>query len=147
VAQIAIQAAAKARQLGHEPRVALVAFSNFGQTMPDRAANVRDALAILDSHQVDFEYDGEMNAEVALDANLMERVYPFCRLSGAANILIMPGLNSASVSSNLMQRLGDARVIGPLLIGLPKPAQIVPMGATVSDMVNMAALAAHEAGN
>ena len=147
VAQIAIQAAAKARQLGHEPRVALIAFSNFGQAMPDRAANVRDALAILDSHQADFEYDGEMNAEVALDANLMERAYPFCRLSGAANILIMPGLNSASVSSNLMQRLGDARVIGPLLIGLPKPAQIVPMGATVSDMVNMAALAAHEVGN
>ena len=88
-----------------------------------------------------------MNAEVALDADLMKRVYPFCRLSEVANILIMPGLNSASVSSNLMQRLGDARVIGPLLIGLPKPAQIVPMAATVSDMVNMAALAAHGAGN
>jgi malate dehydrogenase (oxaloacetate-decarboxylating)(NADP+) len=147
VALIAIQSAAKARQLGHEPRVALVAFSNFGQTMPDRADNVRGAISILDTMQVDFEYDGEMNAEVALDAKLMKRAYPFCRLSDVANILIMPGLNSASVSSNLMQRLGDARVIGPLLIGLPKPAQIVPMAATVSDMVNMAALAAHGAGN
>ena len=146
IAYIARHAAAKARQLGHEPRVALLAFSNFGQPMPKQAEAVRAAVDILDGAEVDFEYDGEMNADVALDAELMARAYPFCRLSAAANVLIMPGLNAASVSSNLMQKLGGGTVIGPLLIGLPKPAQIVPMGATVSDMVNMAALAAHAAG-
>ncbi len=145
LAHIAEQSARRARQLGHEPRVALLSFSNFGRPMPERAQMVRDAVAVLDGLDTDFEYDGEMSVAVALDHELMSRVYPFCRLSGPANVLVMPGLDSASISSDLMQNLGAATVIGPMLTGLSKPAQIVPMGATVSDMVNMAALAAHAA--
>ena len=145
LAHIAEQSARRARQFGHEPRVALLSFSNFGRPMPERAQMVRDAVDILDGLDTDFEYDGEMSAAVALDHQLMSQVYPFCRLTGPANVLVMPGLNSASISSELMQNLGAATAIGPMLTGLSKPAQIVPMGANVSDMVNMAALAAHAA--
>ena len=145
IADIAVQAAATARRLGHEPRVALLSFANFGSPLPEKTQVVRDAVEVLEKKQADFEFDGEMNADVALDFDLMKRVYPFCRLTGPANVLIMPSLNAASISSHLMQTLGGVTVIGPLLIGLAKPAQIVHMGATVSDLVNMAALAAHEA--
>ncbi len=145
IADIAVQAAATARRMGHEPRVALLSFANFGSPLPEKTQAVRDAVEVLEKKQVDFEFDGEMNADIALDFDLMKRVYPFCRLTGAANVLIMPSLNAASISSHLMQTLGGVTMIGPLLIGLAKPAQIVHMGATVSDMVNMAALAAHEA--
>ncbi len=99
---------------------------------------------MLDSRNVDFEYDGEMAADVALNTELMQERYPFCRLSGPANVLIMPALHPANISSKLMQELGGGTVIGPLLLGLEKPVQIVPMGATVSEIVTMAALAAHE---
>ena len=147
LADITIEAANQARQLGHEPRVALISFSNFGRPMPERIQIIHDTLDILDRRQVGFEYDGDMAVDVALNADVMRETYPFCRLSGAANVLIMPGLNSASVGTKLMESLGSAHVIGPLLIGLEKPAQIVPMNTTVSNMVNMAALAAYEAGN
>ena len=145
IADIAVQVAATARRMGHEPRVALLSFANFGSPLPEKTQVVRDAVEVLEKKQADFEFDGEMNADIALDFDLMKRVYPFCRLTGPANVLIMPSLNAASISSHLMQTLGGVTVIGPLLIGLAKPAQIVHMGATVSDMVNMAALAAHEA--
>ncbi len=145
IADIAVQAAQRVRELGHEPRVAMMSFADFGHPMPERAQVVRDAVAILEGKTVDFEFDGEMNADVALDFEHMKTVYPFCRLSGPANVLIMPSLNAASISSNLMQQLGGGTVIGPLLTGLTHSAQIVPMGVTVSDMVNMAALAAHGA--
>ena len=144
LAAIAQQTAAKVRQLGQEPRVALLSFSNFGNPMPERTQVIRDAVALLDDMQVTFEYEGEMSAEVALDYDLQRRVFPFTRLSGPANVLIMPSLNAASTSSGLMQMLGGGTVIGPLLLGLNKPAQIAPMGATVSDIVSLAALAAHE---
>ncbi|MFQ5617391.1 MAG: NADP-dependent malic enzyme [Rhodospirillales bacterium] len=144
IADIAVQAAATARRMGHEPRVALVSFANFGSPLPEKTQVVRDAVEVLEQKQADFEFDGEMNADIALDFDLMKRVYPFCRLTGPANVLIMPSLNAASISAHLMQTLGGVTVIGPLLIGLAKPAQIVHMGATVSDLVNMAALAAHE---
>jgi malate dehydrogenase (oxaloacetate-decarboxylating)(NADP+) len=144
LADIAEAAAEKARQLGHEPRVALLSFSNFGNRIRQTAARVHDAIAVLNSREVDFEYDGEMSADVALDADLLS-LYPFCRLSGPANVLIMPGLNSANIASKLLQKLGGGTVIGPLLTGPSKPVQIVGMGATVSDLVNMAALAAHAA--
>jgi malate dehydrogenase (oxaloacetate-decarboxylating)(NADP+) len=144
LADFAIQAAAAAKRFGHEPRVALISFSNFGNPDIERSHIVRDAVAVLDSRKVDFEYDGEMGADVALSPELM-RLYPFCRLSGPANVLIMPGLHSAHVSTRLMHELGGGTVIGPILIGLSKPVQILPQGATVSDIVNMAALAAHDA--
>jgi len=106
---------------------------------------VREAVAILDRRRPDFEYDGEMSAEVALNQALMRDRYPFCRLTGPANVLIMPGLDSANLSSQLLEQVGGGKRIGPLLMGLDKPAQIVEMGGTVSDFVNLAALAAHEA--
>jgi len=145
LADTAVQAAATARQMGHDPRVALLSFSNFGNPMPETALPAHDAVRRLEEMQVDFEFDGEMSANVALNYELIQRVYPFCRLTGPANVLIMPGLNAASLAPSLVQALGGAAVIGPLLMGLAKPAQIVPMGITVTDMVNMAALAAYDA--
>jgi len=144
LADFAAQTATVARRMGQEPRVALISFSNFGNPMLPRSDLIRDAVKILDQRQVPFEYDGEMGVDVALKPELLE-LYPFCRLTGPANILIMPGLHSAHISTNLLHELGGGTVIGPVLMGLSKPAQIVPMGATVSDMVNMAALAAHDA--
>jgi malate dehydrogenase (oxaloacetate-decarboxylating)(NADP+) len=144
LADFAIQTATVARQMGHEPRVALLSFSNFGNPMLNRAEIIRDAVRILDKRQVPFEYDGEMGVDVALNTELLKH-YPFCRLSEPANVLIMPGLHSSQIATNMLHELGGVRVIGPMLMGLSKPAQIVPMGATVSDMVNMAALAAHDA--
>ncbi|MFN4089034.1 MAG: NADP-dependent malic enzyme [Alphaproteobacteria bacterium] len=142
---IAVAAADQARRMGHEPRLAFLSYSNFGN--PDRpsARRVRDAVALLDKRPVDFEYDGEISADVALDFELMKRLYPFCRLSGPANVLIMPALHSANIAAKLLQKLGGGTVIGPMLIGLPKSVQIVQMGTTVSEIVNMAAVAAHDA--
>jgi malate dehydrogenase (oxaloacetate-decarboxylating)(NADP+) len=145
LADIAQQTAAVARQFGHEPRVALISFSNFGNPPLARSELVRDAVKLLDQRQADFEYDGEMGVDVALNKELMA-LYPFCRLTGPANVLIMPGLHSAQTSTKLVDELGGTTVLGPILMGLSKPAQIVPMGATVGDMVNMAVLAAHAAG-
>jgi len=147
--QIAVQAAAVARQMGHEPRVALLSHSNFGNAPGGVVEKVRHAVLELDArvtggHAVDFEYDGELNARAALSPDLM-KLYPFCRLSGPANVLIMPGLHSALLSSQLLQDLGGGTVIGPLLVGLEKPVQIVQMGASVSEIVNIAALAAYNA--
>jgi malate dehydrogenase (oxaloacetate-decarboxylating)(NADP+) len=146
LADIAMQSAHRARQMmGQEPRVALLSYSNFGNPLGEAGERVRDAVALLDARKVDFEYDGEMSAEVALNFALMRSRYPFCRLTGPANVLIMPGLNSANIASQLLEQLGGGKRVGPLLMGLEKPAQIVEMGATVSDLVNLAALAAHEA--
>ena len=144
LADIACQAAAKARAFGHEPRVAMLSFSNFGNPMREKAERIRQAVEVLDARDVDFEYDGEMSADVALDPE-MRKLYPFCRLTGPANVLVMPALHSANISYKLLQRFGGGSVIGPILMGLEKPAQIVQMGATVSDLVNAAAIAAHEA--
>ena len=141
---ITIQTARAVRMLGFTPRVALLSFSNFGNPPVSKAQRVRDTVIELDRRQVDFEYDGEMAADVALDPELMA-LYPFCRLKGPANVLIMPALHSANIASKLLQQLGGGTVIGPLLQGLKRPIQIVPMNATVSDILNMAALAAHEA--
>ena len=121
--------------MGHEPRVAFLSFSNFGNPMREKAKSMRDAVAVLNSRVVDFEYDGEMQANVALDGDLMRRLYPFCRLSGPANVLIMPGLHAANISAKVLQQLGGGHVIGPLLIGMSKPVQIVQLGATVNDLV------------
>ena len=145
LADITIQSAAEARHLGHEPRVALLSFSNFGNPMREKAERIREAVALLDRRKVDFEDDGEMQANVALDFNLMRTLYPFCRLSGPANVLVMPALHSANISAGLLQQIGGGTVIGPVLIGLAKPAQIVQASATVSDLVNAAALAALDA--
>ncbi len=145
LADIAVQTAAFARAMGFTPRVALLSFATFGNPPVEKAARVRDAVVELDRRRVDFEYDGEMAPDVALDHELMRTHYPFCRLTGPANVLIMPALHSAHISAKLLQHLGGGTVIGPLLVGLERPVQIVPMNATVSDMLHMAAIAAHDA--
>ncbi len=142
LAEIAIEAAGVARRLGHEPRVAMLAFSNFGQPPGERSTRVQAAVRILDQKRVDFEYDGEMAADVALNQELAAP-YPFTRLSGPANVLVMPAFHSASISTKMVQELGGATVIGPLLVGLDRPVQIVQLGAKDNQLVNMAALAAY----
>jgi malate dehydrogenase (oxaloacetate-decarboxylating)(NADP+) len=142
LAHISIEAAGVARKLGYEPRLALLAFSTFGQPPGERSERVQQAVRILDQRRVDFEYDGEMAADVALNRDLAA-AYPFCRLSGPANVLIMPAFHSAAISTKMLQELGGATVIGPLLVGLDNSVQIVHLGAKDSDLVNMAALAAY----
>jgi malate dehydrogenase (oxaloacetate-decarboxylating)(NADP+) len=141
LAGIAVEAAGVARRLGYEPRLALLAFSTFGHPPGERAAHVIEAVKILDQRRVDFEYDGEMSADVALNPEAAAP-YPFSRLSGPANVLIMPALHSASISTKMLEELGGATVIGPLLVGLDRSVQIVPMTAKDTQLVNMAALAA-----
>jgi malate dehydrogenase (oxaloacetate-decarboxylating)(NADP+) len=142
LAAIAIEAASVTRKLGYEPRLALLAFATFGHPPGERAAHVQEAVQLLDSQRVDFEYDGEMAADVALNPDLMA-AYPFCRLSGPANVLIMPAFHSAAISTKMLQELGGATVIGPLLVGLDRSVQIVGLSAKDSDLVNMAAIAAY----
>jgi malate dehydrogenase (oxaloacetate-decarboxylating)(NADP+) len=144
LADICCGAATAARELGHEPRVALMSHSTFGNPMHASGNTMREAVAELDARGVDFEYDGEMSPDVALEESYRE-LYPFCRLSGPANILIMPGLHSAHITSRLAPKIGGISTIGPLLIGLAQAAQIVPMDASVSQIVTIAALAAHQA--
>jgi malate dehydrogenase (oxaloacetate-decarboxylating)(NADP+) len=142
IAEIAVEAAAVARKLGYEPRVALLSFSTFGHPPGERAAKVQEAVRILDQQRVDFEYDGEMAADVALNPDLMA-AYPFCRLSGPANVMVMPAFHSAAISTKMLQELGGATVIGPLLVGLDNSVQIVNLSSKDTDLVNMAALAAY----
>ncbi len=145
LANIAVALAAEARLMGHVPRVAILSFSNFGSPAGTTSTqNPREAVALLDEMGVDFEYDGEMSVDIALDYELMKSRYPFCRLSGPANILILPGLHSANISFKLMQQLGGGTVIGPMILGATHPFQIVQMGASVTDIVNAAALAAYD---
>ena len=143
LARIARQCAEKARAVGHEPRVAFLSYANYGNPPGALAAQVRDAVAILDDESADFEYDGEMSPDVALDMDLRV-VYPFCRLTGPANILIMPGLHAAAISSQILHKLGGGTVIGPLLTGLTRAVQIAPINANDADLVNFASLAAHD---
>jgi len=142
IAEIAVEAAAVARKLGYEPKVALLSFSTFGHPPGERAAKVQEAVRILDRQRVDFEYDGEMAADVALSPDLMA-AYPFCRLTGPANVLVMPAFHSAAISTKMLQELGGATVIGPLLVGLDNSVQIVNLSSKDTDLVNMAALAAY----
>ena len=142
LADIACQAAATARALGHEPRVAMLAYSTFGHPQGDRSVYMREAVKLLDARQVDFEYEGEMAADVALNRDAMRR-YPFCRLSEPANVLVMPAIHSASISTKMLEELGGATLIGPILVGLARPVQIARIGATATEVLNMAAIAAY----
>jgi malate dehydrogenase (oxaloacetate-decarboxylating)(NADP+) len=144
LADIVIGAAAAARHLGHEPRVALLSHSTFGDPPHDRAVPMRDAVSILDQRKVDFEYDGEMSPDVALEPSI-RALYPFCRLTGDANVLVLPGMHSAHIAARLAHHLGGGTTIGPLLIGMEKPVQIVSMDASSSQIVDLACLAAYQA--
>jgi malate dehydrogenase (oxaloacetate-decarboxylating)(NADP+) len=145
LADIAVEAARGVKAFGFEPRVAFLSYSTFGQPDGERAQKLREAVRILDRHQgIEFEYDGEMSAEVALDPEV-RKLYPFCRLTDTANVLVMPAIQSAAISSKLMATVGGATVIGPLISGLKHPVQITSLSAPVSEIVNHAMLAAYAA--
>jgi malate dehydrogenase (oxaloacetate-decarboxylating)(NADP+) len=142
--EIACQAARSVRQLGYEPRVAFMSYSSFGEPMGERSQKVREAVAALDARgDIDFEYEGEMPPDLALVPEA-RAAYPFMRLSGPANVLIMPAIHSASISTKLLQALGSATVVGPVLVGLSRPVQICPLSASVSRILMMAQMAAYE---
>ncbi|MFM1958547.1 MAG: hypothetical protein RL588_64 [Pseudomonadota bacterium] len=141
--EIACEAARAVKTLGYRPRIAFLSYSTFGNPMGQRSEKVREAVAMLDEMDVDFEYEGELPPDLALDTAKWAN-YPFMRLSGPANVLIMPAIHSAAISTLLVQELGGATVIGPLLLGLQKSVQIAPLGASVSKILQMATLAAYE---
>ena len=143
LADIAIRAAATARKLGLTPRVAMLASSTFGFPRSERSERIIEAVHILDSRNVDFEYDGEFAPDVALDRAKLD-LYPFARLTDTANVLIMPAMHSAQISTKLLQQLGGVNVMGPLLVGLEKSVQIAPLGAKMSEIYNSAIVAAYD---
>ena len=143
LADIASGIARTVKNLGYEPKVGLLSFSNFGNPPNQNSQIITKTIELLIKRKVNFEFDGEMSAEVALDYNLIKENYPFCRLSGPANVLIMPDLTSANISFKLLQKLGGGSVLGPIMIGGEKPFQIVQMGASVTEIVNAAAIATY----
>ncbi len=141
LADIAISSARVAKTLGFTPRVAFLAHSTFGKPMSERSVHLREARDLLEKRKVDFEFEGEMQPDVALNAKF-KTIYPFSKLSAPANILIMPAIHSAAISTKLLKELGGSTLIGPLLIGLNKPIEIATLRSKVSDIFNMAAIAA-----
>ncbi len=141
LADIAVQAARVTRRFGFEPRVAMLASSTFGFPRSERSERIVEAVHILDKRQVDFEYDGEMAVDVALDREKMA-LYPFCRLTDTANVLIMPAVHSAAIATRLLQQIGGVSMMGPFLVGLEKSVQIVSLGAKMSEIYNAAIIAA-----
>ncbi|MEQ9243088.1 NADP-dependent malic enzyme [Roseovarius indicus] len=145
LANIAERAADVARGLGIEPRVAFVSFSTFGYPRSERAEKMHRAPMVLEARGVDFEFEGEMTVDVALNKAAQD-YYPFQRLTGPANILVVPARHSASISTKLMQEMAGATVIGPILAGIDKSIQICSSTSTASDILNMAVLAACKVG-
>ncbi len=142
MAEIAISAARVVRLFGIDPKIAFVSHSTFGQPLTSRTKHIRTAVDILKDRQVDFEFDGDMQPDVALNSDY-EELYPFAKIVGKANILIMPGQHSAAISYKLMKTLGDTKVIGPLLIGLCLPLEIAPLRSSTSEIINLASIAAY----
>ena len=141
-AAIAIRSAAFARRMGQEPRVAFISYTTFGNPPGRHIEGLRDAVKLLDTIVTDFEYEGEMGPDVALNHEMQAKFYPFSRLTGPANILIMPGLQSANISAKLLRAISAESVLGPYLLGMALPVQIAPMTASSSDLVTLAVLAA-----
>ncbi|OFW81367.1 MAG: malic enzyme [Alphaproteobacteria bacterium RIFCSPLOWO2_01_FULL_40_26] len=139
--KIALQTAKKVRDMGYEPRVAFLSFSNFGSALKTESERIKQAVKLMDELKVDFEYDGEMTADVAVNMDKMAK-YPFCRLTAPANILICPGLHSANIATKLLEEVGSCAVIGPILDGFEKSVQIVTMRSSINDILNMTAIAA-----
>ena len=144
-AAIAMRSSSFARRMGLEPRVAFTSYTTFGNPPGVHIEGLREAVCILDGFKADFEYEGEMAPDVALNYDMQKRFYPFTRLSGPANILVMPGLQSASISAKLLRELGGESVLGPYMLGLEFPVQIAPMTASASDLVMLAVLAGGDA--
>jgi len=143
LADIAVEAAAAAKGFGYTPRVAFLSYSNFGNPSGARTEKLKRAVEILDKRKVDFQYEGEMNVDVALDP-IHKTLYPFSRLKGPANVLVMPAIHSASIATKLLRASGGATVLGPMLLGFEKPVQIARLGASVSEITTLAALAAYD---
>lgn len=143
LAEIAIEAARAARNIGFVPRVAFLSYSTFGNPMGERGEKVREAVAMLDDMKVDFEYEGDVAADVALNP-MHSILYPFSRLTGPANVLVMPAIHSASIATKLLEAMSETTILGPMLLGLEKPVQIASLGATVNDIVNLATIAAYD---
>jgi malate dehydrogenase (oxaloacetate-decarboxylating)(NADP+) len=141
-AAIAMRASAFARRMGLEPRIAFISYTTFGNPPGVHIEELRGAVKLLDGFQCDFEYEGEMAPDVALNFDMQRRFYLFSRLTGPANVLVMPGLQSASLSAKLLKELGGESVLGPYMLGLELPVQIAPMTASASDLVTLAVLAA-----
>jgi malate dehydrogenase (oxaloacetate-decarboxylating)(NADP+) len=144
MAEIAISAARVVKLFGFDPKVAFVSHSTFGQPITSRTKHIRKAVEILKEKKVKFEFDGDMQPDVALNKEYQD-LYPFSKIVGNANILIMPGQHSAAISYKMMKTLGDTKVIGPLLIGLGLPIEIVPLRSSTSEIINLASVAAYSA--
>ena len=145
LADIAVMAADRARAFGLEPRVALLSFSNFGSTRHPRSAKMAAATALVKQRRPDLMVDGELMADVALSPQLRSDDYPFSTLKGEANVLVFPSLEAANVAYKLLQHLGRAVAIGPILVGMAKPVHVLSRGAEVTDIVNIAAIAVVDA--
>ena len=143
-ADIAISAARVVRLFGFDPKVAFVSHSTFGQPVTSRTKHIKKAVDILKDKNVDFDFDGDMQPDVALNKDY-KSLYPFSKIVGNANILIMPGQHSAAISYKMMKELGDTKVIGPLLIGLGLPIEIAPLRTSTSELINLASIAAYSA--
>ncbi len=144
MADMATSAARVVRLFGFDPKVAFVSHSTFGQPSTSRTKHIKNAVEILKSRNVNFEFDGDMQPDVALDEEY-KSLYPFSKIVGNANILIMPGQHSAAISYKMMKTLGDSKVIGPLLIGLGLPIEIAPLRSSTSEIINLASIAAYSA--
>jgi malate dehydrogenase (oxaloacetate-decarboxylating)(NADP+) len=144
MARIAISASRVVRLFGFDPKVAFVSHSTFGQPLTSRTQHIKNAVEILKEKNVDFEFDGDMQPDVALNSEY-KNLYPFSKIVGNANILIMPGQHSAAISYKMMKTLGDTKVIGPLLIGLGLPIEIAPLRSSTSEILNLASIAAYSA--
>ena len=144
MAEIAKSSARVVRLFGFEPKVAFVSHSTFGQPLTSRTKHIKKAVEILKEKNVDFEFDGDMQPDVALNEDY-KKLYPFSKIVGNANILIMPGQHSAAISYKMMKTLGDTKVIGPLLVGLGLPIEIAPLRSSTSEIINLASIAAYSA--
>ena len=143
--KIAISSVRVAKLFGFEPKVAFLSHSTFGKPTSRNTKHVRDAIQMLKNKKVDFDFDGEMQPDVALNP-IYKETYPFSKIVGNANILIMPALHSAAISTKLMRTIGGAKVIGPLLIGLGLPIEIAPLRSSTHDILNLASVAAYSSG-
>ncbi len=147
LAEIAISAADTVRAFDIIPRVAMLSFSNFGSTVYPESVKVKEAVKIVKGLRPDITIDGEMQADTAVVPHIIEKDFPFSELKGGANVLIFPDLNSGNIAYKLMARIGQATVIGPVLMGMKKSIHVLQRGATVDDIVNMTAIAVVDAEN
>ncbi|MFA9459695.1 NADP-dependent malic enzyme [Thiohalorhabdus methylotrophus] len=145
LARMAVEAEGLVRHLGMEPRIAMLSFSNFGTSRSPRAQKVRDAVALLHEEHPDMEVEGEMQADAAVEPDLLAGLFPFSKLSRGANVLLFPDLDAGNAAYKLLMHLGRAQAVGPILVGMEKPVQIVEWGASATDVVNMSAFAVQEA--